>query len=180
MLDKATAAPDDLVAVGQIAGAYGVHGWVRIRPYSDGADALLTAKEWWLDRPSLCAATASQARAYREDVLVRLSTIRSREEAEAARGTQVQVSRRLFPEPGEDEFYWVDLIGLKVCNRRGEVLGVVHDLMDNGAHQLLRVDAGQTGKAGKMREVLIPFVRQFVDEVDTRAGNIVVDWESDY
>ncbi|MCM1513303.1 MAG: ribosome maturation factor RimM [Oxalobacter formigenes] len=177
---KATAAPDDLVAVGRIAGAYGVQGRVRIRPYSDSAEALLTAKEWWLARPAFCAVRASQARAYREEVLVRLSTIRSREEAEAAKGTEVYVSRRLFPETGEDEFYWVDLIGLQVINRQGEVLGVVHDLMDNGAHQLLKVDAGPAEKAGKRKERLIPFVRQFVGEVDIQAGNIVVDWESDF
>lgn len=180
MSGKATAVPDDLVAVGRIAGAYGVQGWVRVKPYSDRADALLTAKEWWLDRPALGAARASQARVYREDVLVRLSTIHSREEAEAARGTQVQISRRLFPEPDEDEFYWVDLIGLTVFNLQGEALGVVHDLMDNGAHQLLRIDAGPAEKTGKRKEMLIPFVRQFVGEVDIPAGRIVVDWASDY
>lgn len=180
MSGKAVTAPDDLVAVGQIAGAYGVQGWVRIRPYSDGAETLLKVTEWWLDKPALCAVRASQARAYRGDVLARLSTIHSREEAEAARGTQVQVSRRLFPEPDEDEFYWVDLIGLEVINRQGESLGTVHDLMDNGAHQLLRVDAGPAEKTGKRRELLIPFVRQFVGDVDLQGRRIIVDWEADY
>ena len=43
--------PEDLVLVGYISGAYGLNGWVRVRPYSADADALLTAKTWWLDKP---------------------------------------------------------------------------------------------------------------------------------
>ncbi|MGZ3238292.1 MAG: ribosome maturation factor RimM, partial [Burkholderiaceae bacterium] len=39
--------------VGYVSGAYGLNGWVRIKPYSTDADALLHAKTWWLDKPEL-------------------------------------------------------------------------------------------------------------------------------
>ncbi len=45
--------PDDLVLVGYVSGAYGVGGWIRIRPYSAEAHALLHVKTWWLDKPEL-------------------------------------------------------------------------------------------------------------------------------
>ena len=45
--------PSDLVTVGYISGAYGIQGWVRVKPYSADADALLGAKTWWLDKPEL-------------------------------------------------------------------------------------------------------------------------------
>ena len=173
-------APDDLIAIGHITGAHGVQGWVRIRPYSEDAQTLLTVKEWWLNQPSLHKAEVLRTRMHVDEVLARLSTIGSREEAEVARGTLVQVSRSLFPDLDDDEFYWIDLIGLQVINLDGELLGVVHDLMDNGVHQVLRVEAEKTGDSDKRREILIPFVDRFLGEIDIKAGKITVDWESDY
>ncbi|MDL2284838.1 ribosome maturation factor RimM [Oxalobacter sp. OttesenSCG-928-P03] len=183
MSKKATTdnqAPDDLITVGHVTGAYGVQGWVRIRPYSDDAETLLTVKEWWLDKPSLHKTNVLRTRTHVDEVLARLSTVTSREEAEATKGTAVLVPRSLFPELDEDEFYWVDLIGMKVVNLRGETLGIVHDLMDNGVHQVLRVEVETAEASGKRRELLIPFVRQFVGEIDREARVIPVDWESDY
>ncbi len=40
---------------------------------------------------------------------------------------------------GDDEYYWVDLIGLAVVNRQGEALGTVIGLLDTGAHSVLCV-----------------------------------------
>lgn len=172
--------PDDLITVGYVTGAYGIQGWVRIKPYSDDAEALLTVKEWWLDKPALHSVNVLRTRPHGDEVLARLSTVMSREEAEAAKGTIVQVPRSLFPELDEDEFYWVDLIGLKVINLRGEELGVVHDLMDNGVHQVLRVAVDAKEASGKHREILIPFVDKFVGEINQEEKKIMVDWESDY
>lgn len=172
--------PDDLIAVGHLVGAYGVQGWVRIRPYSDDAETLLTVKEWWLDKPLLHKVKVLRTRVHGGEVLAQLSTIQSREEADAAKGMQVQIPRSLFPELDEDEFYWVDLIGMKVINLRGECLGVVYDLMDNGVHQVLQVSAKETEGSAKRRELLIPFVDRFIGEIDKGAGTIVADWESDY
>ncbi|WP_164230622.1 ribosome maturation factor RimM, partial [Stenotrophomonas maltophilia] len=72
----------------------------------------------------------------------------------------VWVSRADFPEPDDDEFYWVDLIGATVVNEQQETLGTVGGLIDNGAHQILRV-VGE----GEV-ERLVPFVEVYVKSVD--------------
>lgn len=173
--------PDDLVLVGHITGAYGIQGWVRIRPYSDDAGALLHAKTWWLDKPALRDVDVMQAKAHGEDVVARLMGVADRSAAEALRGTTVQVRRSHFPALDTDEFYWVDLIGLQVQNLEGELLGSVADLMDNGAHPILRVQAVSSGgDAEKPKEWLIPFVDQFVKSVDQTERKIVVDWGLDF
>ena len=172
--------PDDLVVVGHITGAHGIRGWVRVQPYSEDAETLLTVNEWWLDNPVRHRAEVLSVRPHADTVLAHLSTLNSRNEAEAAQGTTVYISRRLFPELDKDEFYWVDLIGMSVVNLHGEELGVVHDLMDNGVHQVLRIDAGEVENSEKRRERLIPFVSKFVGNIDQNARRITVDWESDY
>jgi hypothetical protein len=57
------------------------------------------------------------------------------------KGTVVSISRKHFPALDDNEFYWVDLIGSAVENLQGEQLGVVSDMMDNGAHPILVVKA---------------------------------------
>jgi len=179
--------PEDLVLVGHISGAYGITGWVRIKPYSADADALLSAKTWWLDKPHLHDVDMMKAKVHGDDVVAQLMGVADRNAAEALKGTTVQIRRSHFPPLSGDEFYWVDLLGLAVENLQGEQLGTVSDLMDNGAHPILRVAvpeaahaAGETPKDKVPKELLIPFVDQFVKTVDQAGKKMIVDWGLDY
>jgi 16S rRNA processing protein RimM len=177
-----------LVLVGYVSGAYGLNGWIRIRPYSADADALLHAKTWWMGNPEspqlLREVDMQQAKSHSGDVVAQLVGVVGRDAAEALKGSAVQISRRHFPALADGEFYWVDLIGLAVVNLRGESLGTVSGMMDNGAHPILRVapaDTASASEAEKARqEILIPFVEQFVKAVDLAGKRITADWEIDY
>lgn len=170
--------PSDLIEVGHISGAYGIRGWARIVPYSAEADVLLTVKDWWLDLPEMHNVKVMQARRHGDEIVALFSGIDNREAAEALRGSVICISRSRFPGLPEDEYYWVDLIGLSVFNLRGDLLGTVRGMMDNGVHPILQVAVGNSG--GKIRELLIPFVDRFIDDVDREGGKITVDWELDY
>ena len=170
--------PDDLVQVGFIAGAYGLVGGVRIRPFSTDADALLHAKTWWLDNPGLRDVEVKRAKVHSGDVVATLVEITDRDMAEALKGAAVFIPRSQFPQlDDEDEFYWADLIGLDVENLQGERLGTVHDMISNGPQSILRIKDPAQPDA---EERLIPFVDQFVKKVDREAKKIVVDWGLDY
>ncbi|HEX7635448.1 MAG TPA: ribosome maturation factor RimM [Noviherbaspirillum sp.] len=175
-----TGVPDDLVLVGHVAGAYGIQGWVRIRRYSADADALLHAKTWWFDKPVLRDVDVMQSKIHGEDVVARLVGVVDRDAAEALKGATVQVRRSHFPALADNEFYWVDLIGLEVENQQGESLGSVIDLMDNGAHPILQVRALPLAGNDKPKEWMIPFVDQFVKTVDQATKKITVDWGLDF
>jgi 16S rRNA processing protein RimM len=173
--------PEDLVQVGYVAGAYGINGWVRIRPHSADADALLHAKTWWLDKPELRDVDMLQARMHSGDVVAQLVGVVGRDAAEALKGATVQIPRSRFPALSDNEFYWLDLIGLAVENLQAEQLGRVVGLMDNGAHPILRVALPTVEDADKTSpELLIPFVDQFIKTVDQAAKKITVDWGLDY
>jgi 16S rRNA processing protein RimM len=176
--------PDDLVLVGYVTGAYGIQGWVRIKPYSADADALLHSRTWWLSKAELQPGPRDvemmQAKLHGEDVVAQLMGVADRNAAEALKGTAVQIRRSHFPPLSNGEFYWIDLIGLTVKNLQGECLGTVSDLMDNGAHPILRVQTPPVLNTEKPSERLIPFVDQFVKTVDQAARKITVDWELDY
>lgn len=169
--------PDDLVLVAHITGAFGLAGWVRLSPYSNDAGALLHARTWWLDKPEMRDVEVLQARMQGDDLVAHLMGVEGRDASEALKGATVHVRRAHFPALDDGEFYWVDLIGHAVENLRGESLGVVTGLMDNGAHPILRVAILGSEKS---QELLIPFVDKFVADVDTAGKRIKVDWEREY
>ena len=173
--------PDDLAQVGFVFGAYGVAGWVRIRPFSEDADALLSVKTWWIDKPTLHDVDVKQCKLHGGDVVAQLVGVTDRNVAEALKGAAVSIPRSRFPVLSEDEFYWAELIGLEVENLQGESLGTVADMMSNGPQSILRIapvaDPAATDKAP---ERLVPFVDQFVKTVEVKKKLITLDWGLDY
>ena len=118
----------------------------------------------------------SSAREQGELVVAAVEDINDRNAAEALAGMRIFISRQSFPTPTEDEFYWVDLIGLAVVNREGLALGQVAGLLETGPHCVLRL----LPQADGAEERLVPFVKAYVDRVDIAAGLITVDWQPDF
>ncbi len=184
--------PADAVEVGRIAGAWGVKGWIRVHPYARDPKALFAARQWFVapvERPGPASAPRAPARlritasrTHGDDVVALASELHDRADAEALRGARVYVSRASFPRTAADEYYWVDLIGLEVVNREGQRLGRVTDLLDTGAHSVLKLrpaDDGDDAEA-QANERLIPFVGAYIDSVDLESKRIVADWGLDY
>lgn len=119
-----------------------------------------------------------QIREQGDAIVVTAEGVDDRNVAETLKGARVFVSRSAFPTPDEDEFYWVDLIGLDVVNRDAQPLGRVVDLIDTGPHCVLRCEF--TGADGKPAERLIPFVSAYIDSVSLADKRIVADWGLDY
>jgi 16S rRNA processing protein RimM len=175
------AVPDDLVQVGYVSGAFGIVGGLRVTPFSVDADALLKVKTWWLDKPALRSVSVRTAKMHGGDVVATLVGMRDRNDAEALKGAAVMVARSKFPKLEEDEYYWSDLIGLDVVNLEGEALGKVTDMMHNGAQSILRITPAEAGAPDtKVSERLVPFVDQFIKNVDLGAKLITLDWGLDY
>ncbi|WP_440114016.1 ribosome maturation factor RimM [Acidovorax sp. BL-A-41-H1] len=177
--------PPDAVEVGRIADAWGVKGWFKVLSHSSSPEALFASKRWYL-QPSERGAKAftgtvllsiRQAKDHSDTVVAWAQGVDDRNAAEALRGARIFVPRSSFPSTSEDEFYWVDLIGLAVVNREGVALGQVQELMSTGSQTVLVLAYEEDGKA---RERMIPFVSAFVDKVDLPEKRITVDWQPDY
>ena len=179
------AVPDDLVELGAIVGAYGVRGWFKIRPYAS-SETLLAVTQWWLKSPkrpdSVAALHLLSMKKHSNCIVACVKDILTPEAAEELKGCGVWVSRRAFPVPAEGEYYWVDLLGLSAINLQQQVLGQVVDLVDNGAHAILRLaylDTDQQGVESK-RERLVPFVKAYIHEIDWVKRTVYIDWQLDY
>lgn len=177
--------PADAVEVGRIADAWGVKGWFKVIAHSGDPEALFAAKQWFLQPSERGAKTfqgtrllsLGQVRTHSDSIVASAEAVGDRDAAEQLRGARVFVSRASFPKAADDEYYWVDLIGLEVINREGVNLGRVRDLMATGPQSVLVIEYAEEGKT---LERMIPFVSAFVDQVQLPERRITVDWQPDY
>jgi 16S rRNA processing protein RimM len=114
-----------------------------------------------------------QTREQGDSIVATCQDLDDRNLAEALTGARIFVSRASFPTPDDNEFYWIDLIGLAVRNRAGLDLGTVTHLIETGPHCVLCIRAPAEG----VGELMIPFVDAYVDRVDRDGRTIHVDWE---
>jgi 16S rRNA processing protein RimM len=196
----AAKAPNDLVELGRIVSAYGVRGWVKAQPHSSQSTVLRAAPVWWLCPPSGQLATPAdfsssatlpasvlsrctphavkQCRPQGLTVVAELDGVPDRDVADAKRGYTIYVSREYFPQAKSDEYYWVDLIGCQVFTE-DQLMGQVQEVLDNGAHAILRVITPELDAKGRPQEVLVPFVAAHVQHVDIKKRRIETDWPFD-
>jgi 16S rRNA processing protein RimM len=191
---KASPMPDDAIELGRIQEAFGIKGWVRIHPHSADTSALLAAKEWHLQPPEpkfargfsaftgVVAVEVGEIKAQTAGIVARIEGLDDRTAAEGLKGVRISVPRSAFPATPEGEYYWVDLIGLRVVNREGVDMGLVRDLITTGPNSVLVLETTETTEDGKEQQAerLIPFVAAYVDKVDKQAKLITVDWQLDY
>ena len=172
----AAKAPNDLVELGRIVSAYGVRGWVKAQPHSSQSTVLRAAPASVLSR---CTPHAvKQCRPQGLTVVAELEGVPDRDVADSKRGYTVYVSREYFPQAKSDEYYWVDLIGCQVFSE-DTLMGQVQEVLDNGAHAILRVSTLMLDAKGRPQEVLVPFVAAHVQHVDIKTRRIETDWPFD-
>lgn len=159
--------PRGLVCVGAIAGGFGVQGEVRLKSFC--ADPAAIADYAPLVTEDGRSFGLRITRTLSGAFAARLTGVSTREQAEAMKGTRLYVPRDRLPNPGEDEFYHADLIGLAVLDTGGAALGKVRAVLDHGAGDILEI-----ARPGRP-DLLLPFTRAAVPTVDLAGGRIIAD-----
>lgn len=171
---------DKFIVLGKILGAYGVTGQVKIQPFDDEPTWRQMSTLWLCSdekRSSTDAwrpAEIKRCRQHGLTLVANLEGIGDRNAAEALKGSLIGAPREALPDTAENEYYWADLIDLSVCTQQDEPLGVVTEMIETGANDVMRVCDDHGG------DRLIPFVASVVIEVDRKVGRIVVDWGLDW
>jgi len=167
------------ILLGEVGRPFGIKGEIRVHPYNPFSETFESVKYLWLCSPAgeLKKFQIQQIRPHQNSFVVRLKEIPDRTEAEAIRGWQVLVEKEQLAKCREGEFYWFELIGLKVVLESGEEFGQVIRLEETnpglGGNDLLVIKS-------ECREIMIPFTESAVKKVDLERGEIVIISLGDY
>ncbi len=159
--------------MGRIIAPHGVKGWIKVQPLTAETRSLLDYRTWWIEgEEGWQEQSVTSGKAQGQSLLAKIEGCDDREAAASLKGKTVAVARAALPAARAEEYYWADLIGLRVVNAVEQDLGRVTAVVQTGANDVLVVKDG--------RERLIPFIAQVIREVDPGAGVIRVEWGADY
>ena len=153
------------IKVGQVVNVVGLKGELKVYHYSDYKERFEELSKIYLENTFY---KISNVRYMKELVILKLEGIDDRTEAEKHKGENIyidQEDKRVLP---EDTYYIIDLIGLRVMEENGNVLGVISDVIQNTAQDLYEVERENKGK------FLIPAVDEFILNIDMKNRTMTV------
>jgi 16S rRNA processing protein RimM len=159
------------VTVGRIGRAHGIRGDVVVGVRTDEPELrFAVGSRLDTDLDGVGPLTVAATRWQSGELIVRFDGIRDRTAATELRGIWLSVDSGELASPEDpDEFRDHELIGLSVRTVAGSTVGVVTDVLHYGQDLLAVRPAAGTG------EILVPFVKAIVTDVDVASGVLVID-----
>jgi len=179
---KAQDETSEKVILGRISGVYGVKGWVKVFSYTDPMEAIADYSPWFIRAENQTAWTEVKLKSGKRQaktVVAKLEDCNDRDQAMAYVGTEIAINlQQLEQLKQKDEYYWRELIGLRVINQQNIELGTVKSLLETGANDVLVVVSKVDGNE---IERLIPWTMDIaIVKIDMVQGIITVEWDADF
>lgn len=146
-------APERIV-VGRVGKTHGLDGSFVVEDASETAERFEVGAELVVEGEPARVVASKRARGR---PVIRL-------DRRVPRGAILEVWRDSLEPTGEGEYYVFELVGLRVEEERGPLLGIVEDVSPGVANDVLQLDSG----------LALPMVEDCVREVDVAGGRIVV------
>ncbi|HLT64494.1 MAG TPA: ribosome maturation factor RimM [Pseudohongiella sp.] len=173
-------AASELVSLGRIGAPYGIKGWFKLVSFTQPRDNILQYRQFTGSlNGRLRELEMDEAKPHGKGLIAHIRGFDTPEDIRLLTGTELMVPLSELPDPGEDDYYWHQLIGLLVQNQSGVLLGRVDSLLETGANDVLVVKPCE-GSVDKHQRLIPWLPDQVVIKVDLASRQILVDWEADY
>jgi len=171
-------ASKNLICVATISGAFGVGGEVKLKSFTQDPESCALYGPLYGEDGELIL-TPNSHRVMTNHIALKAAEVKTREDAEALKGTALYVSRDVLPDPeDEEDFYYSDLVGLEVKTKSGQRMGKVAAVHEFGAGDMLEIHppAKAVDKQGKaLQSFFHPFTKVAVPKIDLNAGRIIIE-----
>lgn len=165
----------DMVAIGRFGSPFGLKGWIKVISYTQPVEQILNYLPWYIfkdDRKQEIKEINSQL--HGKNLIVQLEQSQDRDSAKAFTNLEIYIDRSQLPALNNEEFYWIDLVGLAVVNKEAIELGQITSLFATGSNDVLVV------KAADGKERYIPYLTDVILEVNLGQKIVRVDWDADF
>ncbi len=171
--------PENLIQIATLKKPYGIRGWLWVFSLTDNRADIFKMDRWYMKTASgFKPLTVSDWRQQGAGLVASFKEIPDRNMAETMNGVSVWVDKSNLPTLSDDEYYWSDLVGLTVINEEGENLGVIKEMFETSAHEIISVKP--TPDSVDDEERLIPWHNDIVLNVDLETSIMLVAWGKDY
>ena len=197
------------VELGKVVGVWGVKGWIKLHSFTRNRADIAQYKTWWLQAANLkrTAGEISKAaesqfipvkvlscREQGKGVVAQLEGVNDPDQAIALNGHSIWVKQADLPALPTGQFYWQQLIGLRVSNTMSQDLGTIESVLETGANDVLvikaaesdllaegsHIQAAEGSQVAQVAEILVPYADEIIQEIDIEQGTMIVDWDPSY
>ncbi|NJP05663.1 MAG: 16S rRNA processing protein RimM [Chloroflexaceae bacterium] len=161
--------PDELLLIGRVGTAFGVHGQIKFFAVTDRPDHLIRHVRTVYIGQRYAPYTIQHIFEHKTGLFIlRFKEITTREAAAELRNADVYMHQNQAAPLDEDEYFLHDLYGLRVESTAGEPVGTVTDVLQTGANDVLVVTReGQP-------DAMIPMIRDVIAQLDIANGCVVI------
>ncbi len=169
-----------LILIGRLTAAHGIKGWIKVYSYTDPPEKIISYTPWhiklagqWLE------VKVTEGHKQGKSIIVHLDGCESRDDTGKYVGADIAIPASSLEPLPEGEYYWEQLEGLEVINLDEMRFGVVDQLLQTGANDVMVIKADADSIDD--RERLIPFVmNKVIRSIDLETGRIIVDWDASW
>jgi 16S rRNA processing protein RimM len=161
---------ENFIVIGRISKPHGVKGEIRIEYFNPEDPQFFSHYQLIFlqgDEKSLHPYRLLTVRPHKKFILAQLEGIRNRAEAEQLRGKVVLIDPAELPPLEEDEYYWHDILGMRVVSEKGEDVGTVREIVPTGSNDVYVIQKGT-------KEFLIPATKEVIINIDTKARTMII------
>lgn len=165
---------DNWIIIGRFGRPHGIKGFVTVHSFTEPRDNILSYTDWHIFLNKCWQPVKLlHVEAHNKTIIAQVEGYPERESVIRLTNADIAVQRAQLAKLTPGEFYWHELIGMTVVNKKGELFGKVVEIMPTGANDVLIVQGE--------RKHLIPYLLdQFVLEINPEQQIITVDWDMDF
>jgi 16S rRNA processing protein RimM len=157
--------PERLVCLCEITSPQGLQGEVRVKTFTQRPEDIQSYGPLQDDVGRRYE--IEPVRSASNVLVARIKGVSDRDAAEKLRGVRLFIARNRLPNPKEGELYHIDLIGMRVERKNGDLIGTITAVHNYGASDLLDLALAQGGTA------MLPFTTEIVPVIDLANRRLV-------
>ena len=155
--------------IGQIVNTFGIKGFVKINPFTDDLERFEELKSVFVVKnKELIEMQIEEVKYHKHLVLVKFKGIEDINMAEKYKGCYIKIKRENARKLPEGTYFIADLIGIKVYDEDGNLLGKVDDIYNNKSTDIYVVK-DELGK-----QILLPSTKEVIKQIDVDNDRMVV------
>ncbi|MPW26061.1 16S rRNA processing protein RimM [Alkalibaculum sp. M08DMB] len=158
---------NETLVIGKIGAPHGIKGEIKVFPLTDDPSRFDALKTFYIKNKEIYQEySITKIKYQKSNLIVKLDGIDDRNSAEELKNKYVEIDRQDGIQLEEDEYYIVDLIGLKVYEN-DILLGELQDVIQSGGTDIYSIKTSA-------KDILIPAVSQYIQEIDMGNKKIIV------
>jgi 16S rRNA processing protein RimM len=166
------------ILIAKIGKTRGLKGEFFLRSFAQNQETLFSFKKFYaLSSSTMEEVHFEYMKQSNSNIIAKLKPFNDIDEIKAFGQKDIYILKSELPALESNEVYWFELEGMEIINLEGQHLGLVHEVSNFGANDVLVIKPAKK----QLKNILIPFIKnRVIISIEKSKNSILVDWQEDY